>query len=99
MVIGWNILSYWTGIHWIGIAALIIGFAGIISEKFAQKVVNLIHQTFSYIFDFIQKVILTIIFIFVITPIAFLRRREKISKKSSWIKMASKSPEQLRKMW
>lgn len=98
MVIGWNILSYWTGIHWIGYTALGLGFLGIASEKFAQKLVHYIHTVLIFIFSFLQKILLSIVYFLIFTPIAFLRKKEN-AQKENWIFPASKDSTQLEKLW
>jgi hypothetical protein len=39
--------------------ALAIGFAGIVSEKFAVKTIQIIHGVFKFIFNILQKVMLS----------------------------------------
>lgn len=98
MVIGWNILSYWTGIHWIGYAALGLGFIGIASEKTAQTLVHYIHTALTFIFSFLQKTLLSIIYFLVFTPVAIVRRKEN-KLKENWISPTAKDNSQLEKLW
>lgn len=99
MVIGWNILSYWTGIHWIGYVALLVGFLGIASEKFAEKLIYYVHALLTHVFTFLQKILLGIIYYLVFTPIALLKRNEKKSENPHWISPVTKDGTQLEKMW
>lgn len=98
MVIGWNILSYWTGIFWIGYFALTIGFLGIVSEKFAHKTIQIIHGVFKFLFNIIQKVMLTIVYFLVFSPIALIKKKSKPSD-IHWIIPESTSGSDLKKMW
>lgn len=100
MVIGWNILSYWTGIHWIGYIALGIAFIGIISEKFAEKFVAGIHTIFKKIFYFIQTISLTMIYYLLITPISILKKSSKNKEQIQiWKTINSDKKNSLEKMW
>ncbi len=99
MVIGWNILSYWTGIHWIGYVALLIGFLGIASEKFAEKLISYVHTALRFVFSFLQKILLGIVYYLVFFPIALLKREEKKSENNNWITPVSKDSSQLEKLW
>lgn len=98
LVIGWNILAYWTGIHWIGYIALLAGFAGIVSETFAEKLMLYIHSILLFIFSLLQKVFITFIYFLIITPISILKRRGKrpIQK---WFHPTQKDSSQLEKLW
>lgn len=98
MVIGWNILSYWTGIHWIGYVALGLGFLGIASEKFAQKPVQYIHTALVFVFSFLQKILLSIVYFLVFTPIALIKKKEN-KVKENWISPTTKDNSQLEKLW
>lgn len=98
LVIGWNILSYWTGIHWIGYTALIIGFIGIVSETFTNRLIAIIHNIFKWIFHLLQKIILTMIYFLIVTPIALVKRKDK-KNNSTWIIPVEKSTHQFEKMW
>jgi len=98
LVIGWNILAYWTGFHWIGYIALIVGFIGIASEAFAQELISIIHVILVYIFSTIQKVLITFIYFLIITPISILKRRVKQTN-SNWIPPSQKDSSQLEKLW
>lgn len=98
MVIGWNILSYWTGIHWIGYAALAIGFIGIISENFTNRFIKITHGIFRVIFQILQKIYLTMLYFFVITPIALFKRKKQKSQ-SPWFSPEKKDLQQFEKLW
>lgn len=98
MVIGWNILSYWTGIPWIGYIALAIGFTGIISETFTSLLINIIHTIFRVVFQVVQKIFLTLMYFLVITPIALIKRKNQ-KKLDSWYTPEKKKLQQFEKMW
>ena len=98
MVIGWNILSYWTGIFWIGYFALTIGFLGIASEKFAQKTMQIVHSVFKFIFNIVQKIMLTIVYLLVFSPIAIIKKK-KISSENHWITPNATTGADLKKLW
>lgn len=98
MIIGWNILSYWTGIHWIGYVALTLGFMGIASEKFAEKLVDYIHTGLVFLFGILQKILLSFVYFLVFTPIAMLKSRTKEDNKI-WFIPEQKDVSQLKKLW
>lgn len=98
MVIGWNILSYWTGIFWIGYFALVIGFLGIVSEKFAIKTVQIIHGVFKFIFNIVQKLLLTFVYFLVLSPIALLKKKST-SSDNHWITPGPTVGSDLKKLW
>lgn len=98
MVIGWNILSYWTGIHWIGYVALTIGFIGIISENFTNRLINITHGIFRIVFQFVQKIFLSILYFIVITPIALIKRKNQKTQ-DTWFTPEKKELQQFEKLW
>lgn len=98
MVIGWNILSYWTEIFWIGYIALAIGFLGIVSEKFAHKTMQIVHGVFKFLFNILQKILLSIIYFLVFSPIALIKKK-KISPENYWIIPNKTTGDDLKKLW
>ena len=98
MVIGWNLLSYLTGMFWIGYLALAIGFAGIVSEKIAVKTIQIIHGVFKFIFNIVQKVMLSIVYFLVFSPIALLKKKN-LTSENHWIIPKSTLGSDLKKPW
>lgn len=98
IVIGWSVLAFVTDINWIAYIALAIGFIGIISEKFAQKFTQFTHSIFQFIFNWIQRLLLTFIYIFVFTPISILKKDDKKSG-SFWLSPEKQNKSQLKNLW
>lgn len=98
MTIGLNILSYWTGKHWIGYTIIVIAILGLFSEKLLVHFFKAIDSILSFVFNNLQKLLLAIIFYTVITPISILKRRAE-TKNNHWVKSSNKDNQQLKKMW
>ena len=98
LVLGTIVLAWISGYDQILIAGLFIGFIGLISPKTGEKIMYFIHQILTIIFSILQKVLLTILYFFLFTPLAFLKRRSR-KESPKWIYPASKNISQIEKMW
>ena len=98
MLVGWSLLSFITQIDWIAYIAVAIAFLAIAYEKFAIRLVDVLHSVFILIFTFIQKALLTIIFYLIVSPISLLKR-DKEQKKEIWHSPEKTNIQQLKKLW
>ncbi|MCO5247467.1 MAG: hypothetical protein M9887_00740 [Chitinophagales bacterium] len=98
MLVGWCLLSFITKIEWISYIAVALAFGGLISERFAEKFMKIVHKIIHLVFNSIQKILLAIVYYLVITPIALMKKNET-KEGNFWHIHKNTTSEQLKKLW
>ncbi|MCO5231986.1 MAG: hypothetical protein M9958_12620 [Chitinophagales bacterium] len=97
LVIGWSTLGFISGHIWIAYLAVAVGFIGIISESFAKKFLFYIHLILQFVFQILQKAILTILYYTVFTFVAFVNKNK--NHHNNWLDVKEKGNKQLERLW
>jgi hypothetical protein len=77
MVIGLSALSFLLKQPLIAYAVLTLAFLALASERFAGNLVRVMHFLIGFVFGWILKAVLAVVYLLLITPIALIRSSKK----------------------